>query len=80
MDEDDTKYDKANPNIRNKGPNHAWNVYKETWGDNSRFENIGKGGKNGKRKSNLTFWKLESQTHKEIKQGLAWLWKIYKYL
>ena len=30
LDEDDTKYDKANPNIRNKGPNHAWNEYKET--------------------------------------------------
>ena len=40
-------------------------------GGKSRFENIGKGGENGKRKSNLNFWKLESQTHKEIKQGLA---------
>ena len=39
-------------------------------GGKSRFENIGKGGENGKRKSNLNFWKLESQTHKEIKQQL----------
>ena len=42
MDEDDTKYDKANPNIRNKGPNHAWNVYKETWGDSRTLEKVAK--------------------------------------